>query len=228
MAVLNYTGWASNVNKIIIDSSTISVGENALRNDELENGHRRTRARSTYVPDTYSVVMDFDWEKLGSDGKSEYQRFIEWYKYQHKYGSVPFEFPSILYSASNGINVYGTHSEYYKITSAIEGSKFGSSIRVKMTWTTVYGGVVSIAQEENVFSNIENLKSNSCDVIFSSVGSVEPVSQTFTVTVNGVEVDITSFIFNGNKGRIFFDSIGLGSTVAVSYKGITRSAVYGG
>ena len=113
MAVQNYTGWATGVNRIILDSTSFTFGENALKNDELENGLKRSKKRSAFCPDKFSVKMAFNWvdevilhtyDAQGNiltdipTGKTEFQLFTEWYKYQHKYGSVPFEFPRILYS----------------------------------------------------------------------------------------------------------------------------------
>ena len=36
--VMSYIGWPSNVNKIILDQTTVTVGENAVIEDALDNG----------------------------------------------------------------------------------------------------------------------------------------------------------------------------------------------
>ncbi len=132
MAIQNYIGWPVNVNQIVLDSTTISIGEGALRTDELENGHKQSIQKSPYVPEKYQIKMSFDWvNEVGTTGKTEYQLFTDWYKYRHKCGSVPFEFPEILYSSNTGIPTLDQHqnvqyTEYYKITSATEGAKSGN------------------------------------------------------------------------------------------------------
>lgn len=214
MSVQNYTGWPTNVNKIILDATTITVGENALRTDELENGMKRSIQKGCYVSDKYSVTMDFDWITVGSDGKTEYQRFLEWYKYVHKNGSVPFEFPSIIYSPQTGVEYVDDNNsfnkvEYYKITSEIQGSKYGESVRVTMTWESVYFGTVNISSTAPVFDRVQNCKQISLDVVFTGEFSISPVSSQFTLLAdsinlaNSANIEISGFYFNGNIARIF-------------------------
>ena len=161
MSIQNYIGWSTGVNRVILDTSTPTFGENALRNDELESGGKRSIQKRAYVPDVFAVTMEFDWvnevilHKYDQDGniipnqdihtgKTEFQLFVDWYKYEHKYGTVPFEFPKILYSQNTGIDIfddndigsefrYGNDNvEFYKITNAVQGSKSGERVNVSL------------------------------------------------------------------------------------------------
>lgn len=77
MAIQNYIGWPPYVNRIILDSTTIKVGNNALKVDELENGLKRSIQKSAFVPEEYSVTMDFNWiDIVPGTGKTELQLFL--------------------------------------------------------------------------------------------------------------------------------------------------------
>lgn len=211
MAVVNgYTGWATGVNRVILDSTTITLGENAVKSDELDSGLRRSWLKGSYVPDKFAVVMEFDWlNEVEGRGKTEYQLYCEWYKYVHKYGSVPFEFPAILYSPMSGLLVIDSKSqpsrvEYYKITSSVEGAKSGEKVQVKMTWESVHGGVVSIPDTKDEVIGID-AHNGYFDINYSSVGSVSPTQAEFDVYIDSVPVSKTGFYYDGARTvRIWF------------------------
>lgn len=223
MAVLNYTGWPVDVNKIILEQSSIKYGQNALKTDELENGHKRSRKRGYYVPDVYSIVMEFDWVNKKEDGKTEYQRFIEWYKYTHEYGAIPFEFPQIGYSAHTGILVYDSQEEayfpveYYKITSEVEGNKSGDCIQIKMTWETVYGGIINIGDPSRTINGIIKCKPTYMDISFSYIGNSEPTSQMFEIYANTQQIPMQGFMVNGSVVRIFYSFRSEGTVMTFSF-----------
>lgn len=240
MAVDNYIGWASHVNRVILSQSTISIGNNATISDELQSGGKRTIRKGSFCPDVFSITMEFncDDKVTYSDGtttytlnKTEYQLFTEWYKYKHKYGECPFEFPKILYSPQSGIksqddSYENQQVEFYKITSAAEGNKVGHCIQIKMTWESVYGGVVIIPTETPDVKEISKATSKYMDIVFSAVSDTEPVSSDFTAFVDGSEVDITGFYFDGGYTvRIYYEELSEGShTVSFAiddYAGLT-------
>ena len=216
--IQGYTGWATGVNRIILDSSSITLGENALKTDELENGLKRSIKRGAFCPDKFSIKMSFDWvNDVYINGvnthKTEYQLFTEWYKYTHKYGSVPFEFPEILYSQDTGIMILDTvetgpvNVEYYKITSSVPGNKSGEHIEVNMSWETVYGGTVEIVATTPHIATCEAHREH-IDIYFDTLGSIAPTSQMFTLW-HGNNLDIllnqTGFYYdNANTVRIQF------------------------
>lgn len=108
-------GWATNVNKEVLDSTNVKVGENATIKDSTESGgQKKTRVTCANPPDVFSVSMDFDCVTKGydavdpstheiihvDDGLTEYERFMAWYKWKHCYGANPFEFPAILINSN--------------------------------------------------------------------------------------------------------------------------------
>lgn len=238
MAIQNYIGWPVRVNQIILDSTTVSIGDNALKTDELENGHKQSTQRSPYLPEKYSVKMSFDWvNPVGNTGKTEYQLFTEWYKYQHKCGSIPFEFPKILYSTNLGIPVMDAHqnvqyTEYYKITSATEGSKSGEHVAVSMTWESVYTGAVTISQETPAVASL-TAKQTYLDVNFSQVANTAPTSSMFSVYTRAgtsgswTSVPVTGFVFDGTSvARLYYaqQTLGYQMTISISnYAGYSES-----
>lgn len=232
MAVQGFVGWPTGVNRTILDSTSFTFGENALKTDELENGLKRSRKRGAFCPDKYPVKMVFDWVNHvyvnGVDtGKTEFQLFTEWYKYQHKYGSVPFEFPRILYSQNTGItiiddNAGNTNVEYYKITAAVNGQKSGECIEVDMSWESVYGGIVSIDTPAPAIQSIR-ATTDYVDIYFSAVSVSAPTSQMFTVYIDDLEVEKTGFYYDGNTTvRIYYAHKMHGTTTfAMQYAGTT-------
>lgn len=216
MAVKNYTGWPLNVNRIILADTTFSIGDSATKTDELESGLKRTIQKSSFCPDKFSVVMEFNWLRKDENGKTELQRFYEWYKYVHKYGSIPFEFPQIIYSPQSGIKVKDdslniTRCEYYKITSTVEGAKRGEDIQMRMSWENVYGGTVNVPVIENVVNNI-SANFSYVEVTFNvKAEGIAPVTDDFSVSLlddeNEVPLEITgSYFDNCNKMRLYYDS----------------------
>lgn len=241
--IQGYVGWATGVNRVIDASSNITLGENALKNDELENGLKRSRKRGAFCPDKFSVKMVFDWvNEVTINGvnthKTEYQLFTEWYKYTHKYGSVPFEFPKILFSQDTGIMIYDTvdqgpvNVEYYKIISHVPGNKSGEAIEVNMTWEAVYGGTVDISLATPL---VDRCSANAyyLDIFFSALGSYAPTSQMFTVYSGDTEGSTSNTVTkkgfyydNANTVRIYYDELQSNTwvTFALDYPNYTVAA----
>lgn len=234
MAVQDYIGWATGVNRTILDSSNITVGENAIRTDELESGLKRSVKKNAFCPDKFSVKMVFNWtdevilktyDNNGNvisetpTGKTEYQLFTEWYKYYHKFGTVPFEFPTILYSQDTGIFVNDwVYSEdrdrrwqvpsnvsYYKITSSVPANKSGECVEVDMTWEVVYSGVISISPDLPEVRDCE-ASEDYLDIHFVALGTTAPTSQMFTVYIDDEEKEITGFYYDGfSTVRLYYE-----------------------
>lgn len=234
MAVDSFVGWASHVNRVILSQTTFTIGDGATKTDELEGGGKKTRLKGAFCADKYSVVMEFNCDEKVSytqDGtvyqlnKTELQLFWEWYKYKHQYGTIPFEFPKIIYSPQSGIksqddDYANTQVEYYKITSAVEGTKTGHYMQVKMTWESVYGGVISIPkQTPNVVGGVAY--KNHIDIYFSVIGKAEPTSSNFSlyksttkdqVGVLENKVTITGFYFDGvSVARLYYSDLSVGT-----------------
>ena len=186
---MSYIQWAANVNKIISDQTSLSIGEGAIQQETLASGGiKKSRLTCSNPPDKYSVVMAFNFVEKDSNGFTECDRFWAWYKGKHKYGMNPFEFPAILlntnrqqgysveeqsYINRNGIQQNIPQTEYYCITSALEGSKSGNAIEIRMTWETYATGVITIPDDEYEIDRIEPY-ADRVDVILTSQPSTPP------------------------------------------------------
>lgn len=223
-----YIGWATGVNKIILDSTTVSVGEGAVVQDSLETGgQKKSRLVSANPPDIYSVTMEFSFadESKDSDGLTEADRFFTWYKWRHCYGTNPFKFPAILlntnrqrgfsseergYIAARKNNGTGgsltgddvPDYEYYCITSAAEASKSGTDVQVAMTWETYATGAITIPDDTSEIDHIE-AEDGHVDVVLTSTPATEPTTDTWELMVTdqkGTEAkeSVTHCVFDGD------------------------------
>lgn len=190
--------------------SSILVGENATTQEETLSGKKISILKGSFVPKKYSIEMDFDWEKPIRDGKTEYQLFLEWYEYRHKFGTVPFIFPKIIYSPRTGIKIEDENSpceyEYYKIEGPVDGVKHGSSVKVKMTWKEVYSGILSVADPVSMMNGILKVTKDYVEVSFSTESDVEPFQSDFSLIVDYTTADIGGFAFDSFEGRLYFAS----------------------
>ena len=209
----NYIGWPVGVSKVILSESSITMGDGATNTDNLESGGKRTELKGGYIPDKYSVVMEFEWETpMGQSGKTEYQAFCEWYKYKHKFGSVPFVFPKIVYSPQTGIEILDNpqnepeYFEYYKITSGISNAqRSGSKMKISMTWETVYGGIVQYTEPALTSNNVSlSATSKYVDVIISNIpkGTAAPTAGDFSIQIDDDDTNITASYFDDATGKM--------------------------
>lgn len=108
--------WPTDVNTIIRNETTGGFGDGLII-DEVECGKKKTRLRSTMVPDAFSVFMIFT--------VSEFEIFTHWYKYLLRFGARTFQFPKIA----------GTGLAEYRIIPSPSWAQFGSdTVKVTMTW----------------------------------------------------------------------------------------------
>lgn len=220
-----YISWATNVNKIILDSTTIKVGDGAVAKDDLESGGiKRSRLVSANPPDVYSVTMAFDFVEKGLDGLTELERFFTWYKWVHKYGVNPFRFPAILINSNRqkGFSQedvsYLAHQrhveeseipdyEYYCITSAVEGQKSGNSLSVTMTWETYATGVIVIPEPQCDIDKIE-AENGLVTVFMTSTPTLEPTPLTWKLYIDGQRKTVNNCIFDGEDiAYLYFDEV---------------------
>lgn len=217
----NYIGWPFGVSKVILSDTSISMGEEATNSDSLQSGIKRTELKGGYIPDKYAVVMEFEWESpmSQSDPKTEYQHFCEWYKYKHKFGSVPFVFPKIVYSPQTGIRVLDNpdndpeYLEYYKITSGISNAqRSGSKMRISMTWETVFGGIVQYTDPALNENNVSvSATAKYVDISISNIpyGTSSPTAGDFTIKIDNQSKAITASYFDDDTGnmRLWYDEV---------------------
>lgn len=229
---MSYCGWPNHVNKIILDSTTITVGEGATVHEGLESGGlEKTRLICSNPPDKYNVTMAFDFSEKKYNGYTELDLFWAWYKTVHKFGTVPFQFPAILLNSNRQEGYsqedigYGNipRTEYYCITSPVEGIKSGLSQQITMTWATYATGVMQAKEEDFGVDHIE-AENGQVKVVLtatSSDPSYEPDSSTWAVFCtppSGVpyQLTITNCIFDGTATAIlFFDEITDGGTYRI-------------
>lgn len=207
---MQYCGWPTNVNKRIIDKTNVTVGDGATITDNIE-GSPKTRSRLTCAnpSDKFSVTMHFECYEKDENGKTEKDRFFEWFKGVHKYGTVPFEFPSILWN-SNSKWSFDTEEvargnlpflEHYKISSPVEGSKYGFFIEVTMTWETVATGIYEIPYDEAIVTEIEFHDSYGI-VQMQNIPKTMPVTANFQVQID--DVDVVHSVYSNEDSVPFF------------------------
>lgn len=218
-----YIGWATNVNKNILDSTGITVGEGATVEDSLETGGQKKKRLARATPsDKYSVTQKFDCITKGTDGYTEVERFWAWYKYRHCYGVNPFSFPAILINSNrqqgNSQEEYENilarirngdptaklpDNEYYVITSAAEGNKVGNDIEIKMTWETYATGAFTIPDDTTTVDHIM-AHNGYVDIILTNTPQTEPASNTWPMTINGFSETVTYSNFDGNVTETYY------------------------
>lgn len=131
--------WPAGVNQKVLSETSITTGEGGFKEDKSDNGWGQRRPTSFVNPDKYNVQMDFDWEIEDSEGLTEYNRFMQWYKFMCKFGANPFVFPSI----NKQMNINGSAKMcHYKITSPLQQQESGSCMRITMTWEEVFSGYI--------------------------------------------------------------------------------------
>lgn len=240
-----YIGWATNVNKEIIDSTTISVGNGATVEDSIETGgQKKKRLVSANPPDKYNVTMAFEFVTKGADGLTELERFYAWYKYRHCYGVNPFLFPAILINsnrqqgmsqedvdyivariAHGDPNAKLPDNEYYVITSAIEGSKSGNHLEISMTWETYATGAFTISAETSTVDHIV-AENGYVDVYLTSTPSSEPTPNTWELKINDTVTTVDYCYFDGDlTARLYFEEETTAGTYTVDVSGKTSTFV---
>ena len=255
ISFMAYIGWANNVNKLILDSTTVTVGDGATVKDALETGGlKKSRLACASPADKYSVEMAFSFadESRDASGFTELERFYRWFKYEHRYGVNPFKFPAILIN-SNRVAGYSDEErgyiastknnrehreditkddipdyEYYVITSAVEGSKRGLALSIKMTWETRATASFIVPATPVTIDHIE--ADNGCvQVTLSAPPASEPVETDFTLLIappNGgyAAEAITACVYDGELSvRLYFEEKTAVGVYAVKVNGSVSS-----
>lgn len=211
---MNLIGWATNVNQIILDSTTVTVGDGATVSDTIESsGQKRFRLVCSNPPDKYSVKMAFDCMTEDSSGLTELERFYKWLKNSHCFGVNPFQFPAILINSNRKRNYLEhdsqddyegkslfynkkTDYEYYRITSSAEAQKSGNSMELSMTWETYSTGYIKGESADSEIDHIE--AANGCvSVTYKNSLSTYPVSSDFSLYINSFATTITRITYDG-------------------------------
>lgn len=206
---IHVVGWPADVNQRVIDSTSMTIGDGGFLEQESETKTFSERTLTSLAsPDTYNVVMDFDWAQKDSNGESEFDRFVKWFKTVHKRGVNPFEFPSISNFTVNG----SVKTCQYKITSGLNPSKSGFSMRVTMTWKEVFTGSFTVKEPENTLQRID-VKDGKATVVYYAPLSITPtitdstLKYKKTTDTNFTEISIDSIRAYGKYAYIRFSAI---------------------
>ena len=212
--------WADNVNQKIVDSTQINIGEGGYIEDKSSNGVASERRLSTLTsPDTFNVVMDFDFAKKDINGYSEFDRFINWYKFKHRRGTIPFKFPAITRFGIDGpINPVDpfTGEErlcWYKITSGVKPQKSGLAMRCSMTWVEVYSGPGITVIPSTLAMDKMTVQNGHIQMFFNHKPA-EPIAEEaftlqyrLTTDVDFTDTPITRMVVDGNRYLFDFDDL---------------------
>lgn len=247
-----YIGWANNVNKIILDSTNVTVGEGAVVQDSTESGgQKKSRLTCANPPDKFSVTMKFSFAEDSKDanGRTEVDRFWTWLKWVHRYGVNPFMFPAILIN-SNRQQGYSQEdiehiikriengdptaklpdNEYYKITSAANGEKSGTDQQITMTWETFATGVISVPDTTAEVNRI-SAENGKVDIFLTSIPDTEPTIDTWTLYITpplGTKTEETKnfFYYDGiATATLYFDEKTVEGTYIVEVDGKTDTFI---
>lgn len=208
---MEIVSWKTGVNRIVTSEASINIGQNAVSSDNSENGSEQSRLNSSGSPDRYQVSMYFSnsTENLfySKYGKTEWQAFLDWFKYETKFGTLPFYFTS-LQDAS------GEKTDIYKIsTSGLPaGSPIGDYIKCTMTWIQVFNDFININETETTADYISALN-GSIDFVFLEHPTEDITKSLFTATYsvlnNGdytdeAELVIENIAYDGYKTCVLY------------------------
>ncbi len=238
--------WATGVNRIILNDTSITVGQNAVQNSNSENGTEQSLLRSSGVPDQYTVSMYFSnstkdafyLNHVDSNGNhiTEWQAFLRWFKYEIEMGTLPFYFASIGDVSGN------TYAIYKIISSGMpKGTPEGEYIKCSMTWAEVINETINYSQEK-IIGDYLDFSENIIEFHFTEVPTKMPKKSDFIVsfsidntnTIANGTIDIESLEYDGYKTCILMYSesalpnkaIGENVKFQVSYDGTTISGYY--
>lgn len=177
--------WATGVNRIVLNETSITVGQNALQTSSTENGSEQSLLRSSGVPDQYNVSMYFSnstkdafyLNHVDSNGNhiTEWQAFLNWFKYEIEMGTLPFYFSSIG-------DVSGNTTAIYKIISSglPKGTPNGEYIKCTMTWAEQINEVMNYSQAKIVGDYLD-FTENTIEFHFNEEPTTVPQKSDFEI-----------------------------------------------
>ena len=224
--------FASGVNRIVTNETTLSIGTNALATTQTENGSEQSIMKSSGAPDQYSVTMYFSnstndsfyHNHTDSNGNhiTEWQAFINWFKYDIGFGTIPFYFASLF-------DVTGETSSVYKIISngLPKGTPNGEYMKCTMTWQEVFIKPITYT-ESSAEGDYLDITNGQIEYHFTEVPETSPKRTLFTMTFNEEEKVVERIDYDGYKTCVlYFQSIPISEseeqtfTVSVSFNGLT-------
>lgn len=217
-------GWPANVNKVIIDSTTIAAGEASVENT-TESGLVDVYLKSSFVPDVINVTMDFDFFEKDENGLTEYDRFMRWFKFVHRHGTRPFEFPTIAKYGKENL----AEMSSYRIVSPPQQQKRGLAFRTTMTWKEEFKEIVRVAVP--VFDIDSFYAENGIlTVAYTSIPSETPTTTKYSFSLSDMGTQIPLKInrveMMDNKALFYFNQLQEGNYI-ISFSDGTKEFTTG-
>ena len=146
---MKIVSWPVGVNTIVISETNGTIGENGVEADKSENGSEMSRLKSSGIPDKFTVAMYFS--NSTSDAFyvnhtdaygnhiTEWQAWVNWFKYIAMNGVNPFYFKNIW-------DPTGKRTAIYKISSngLPNWNPTGEYVQVHMTWIEQFNEVLTV------------------------------------------------------------------------------------
>lgn len=224
--------WPIGVNRVILSETNLSVGENAVQSDSSENGTDMTALKSSGAPDVYTVSMYFSNDVndpfYKQFGKTEWQTFLDWFKYVTLMGTHPFYFHKIDDPREENVN----RTAVYKIRSngLPKGTPEGTYVKCSMTWLEYITDVIEYEEPSPTVDTIY-IVDGTIDLRFIDKPTSVPVKTSFTATMQNTttgadseEVVINWVDFDGYKSAVlYFDtpSVAGDYLLSLTYNGST-------
>ena len=234
---MEIVSWATGVNRYILNDTSIEIGTNSVQADNSDNGSEMTYLKNSGSPDVYSVSMRFSNSTTDSfflnhtdsngDHITEWQAFLNWFKWVTMMGSKPFYFHKI----DDPNDDKTSRACIYKIKSSglPKGTPEGEYVKCTMTWQQWLNEYISVPVEE-VTADTLYAVNGTLDLRFTEQPDEPPVKSDFTGTSDYYD-DPSDFVikrvdYDGYKSCVlYFDEFSVAGTytINITYNGETIS-----
>ena len=212
--------WESGINRIISNESVPAYGENALNSNKSENGADMTSLKNSDAPDVWTVVMYFSNSvddsfyanhTIGGKHVTEWEAFINWFKYKLCFGTKSFYFNKI--GTENKTAIYRMQSSGLPKPQII-----GTTMKASMTWIE-YNPVAITVIEPVVSGDYLDVTNGIMDFHFNEKPEDFPQKDDFTAYYQNYDnngdliaatysIPIERIIYDGNKTvQMYFQEI---------------------
>lgn len=207
--------WESGVNRVITNESSPSFGEDSIISNKSENGSEQTSLKQTSAPDVWTVVMYFSNSTednfYKNHNRTEWDAFINWFKYKTKFGTKPFYFNKIGKENESAI---------YKIRSngLPKPAIMGTTMKVSMVWVE-YNNTAITVPDVVVTGDYIDVSNGIIDFHFNEVPENFPQKSDFSAYYQNYNeagevlpahtpIVIEKTIYDGNKTvQMYFQTI---------------------
>ena len=226
--------WPIGVNRTILSETSIEVGAGAVKADTSENGSEMTQLTSSGAADTFSVTMRFSNSTEDSfynnhvdangDHITEWQAFLNWFKYVDMMGTLPFYFHKI--DDPNDDKAERNCAYKIKSNGLPKGTPEGQYYKVTMTWQQYITEYITVIPEE-VSVDSAYAVNGMIDLRFTDKPVTTPVKADFSESTSDYYKDPTDFVikridYDGHKSCVlYFDTFTVPGvySIDIDYKG---------